>query len=53
MPVSGWFGLRADEGRAKQRNASGRCKGSMIRGFSNGTSLSLNDKSVRMGNLPK
>lgn len=38
MPVSEWFGLRADEGRAKQRNAPGRRKESLIRGSPNRTS---------------
>ena len=38
MPVSEWFGLRADEGRAKQRNAPGRRKESVIRGSPNRTS---------------
>lgn len=53
MPVSGWFGLRADEGRAKQRNAPGRRKESVIRGSPNRTSVPFYGKSVRMGNLPK
>lgn len=39
MPVSEWFGLRADEGRAKQRNAPGRRKESVIRGSPNRTSV--------------
>lgn len=41
MPVSGWFGLRAEEGRAKQRNAPGRRKESVNRGFPNRTSVPL------------
>lgn len=39
MPVSGWFGLRAEEGRAKQRNAPGRRKESVNRGSPNRTSV--------------
>ena len=40
-PVSGWFGLRADEGRAKLRKSAGRRKESMIRRFPNRTSRFL------------
>lgn len=53
MPVSGWFGLRAEEGRAKLRKAAGRRKESVNRGYLNRTSVLPRSKSVRMGNPPK
>ena len=37
MPARGWFGSSAEEGRAKQRYAPGRCKEPLIRGCPNGT----------------
>ena len=37
----GWFGLGADEGRAKQRNALGRRMEPEIQGCPNGTSCHL------------
>ena len=39
-PHGGWFGQSAEEGRVKQRYASGRCTKPMIRRLPNGTSYS-------------